>query len=225
MTLVTDFLPAAGTHASRPSTAPDGTLYSCTTHSLVYRYTTSGGWVTWATLGGGGSTVDTNLALDHAYTISAGTVWGSYPDTGPPVEVFSGTAWVAYTSVQKLTDGIKTGPYTGGMYTGFQAASADPVFNFDFTTAKTIGQVIVWGAGGGGGLGFPTGFTVEWSDDNSSWTTAFSDTGNSTTGLGGGVDHSWRAPLNFTAVSHRYWRVKVLRSADIFIGEIEIMGH
>lgn len=44
-----------GTHAARPaaSAVPDGTLYSCTTHSLVYQSDTSA-WSTWATLGSGG---------------------------------------------------------------------------------------------------------------------------------------------------------------------------
>lgn len=59
MTLVTDFLLASGNHASRPASGPDGTLYSCTTHNLIYRYTNAGGWVTWATLSSGGSVVTT----------------------------------------------------------------------------------------------------------------------------------------------------------------------
>src|SRR5687768_17659245 len=43
-----------GNHAARPaaSAVPDGTLYSCSTHSLIYQSDTSA-WSTWATLGGG----------------------------------------------------------------------------------------------------------------------------------------------------------------------------
>lgn len=46
-----DAIPASGAHGSRPASGPDGMLYSCTTHSLIYRYTTAGGWVTWAVVG------------------------------------------------------------------------------------------------------------------------------------------------------------------------------
>jgi hypothetical protein len=45
------------THANRPAanTVPDGSLYSCTTHSLVYKSNFAGNsWATWATLGGTG---------------------------------------------------------------------------------------------------------------------------------------------------------------------------
>lgn len=42
-----------GDHASRPAATavPDGTLYSCTDHSLVYQ-SDGATWATWATLGG-----------------------------------------------------------------------------------------------------------------------------------------------------------------------------
>src|SRR5262245_42222890 len=42
-----------GTHASRPSATvvPEGTLYSCTDHSLIYQSNGSA-WSTYATLGG-----------------------------------------------------------------------------------------------------------------------------------------------------------------------------
>lgn len=43
-----------GTHASRPaaSAVPAGTLYSCSTHGLVYQSDGTSAWSTWATLGG-----------------------------------------------------------------------------------------------------------------------------------------------------------------------------
>jgi hypothetical protein len=43
-----------GDHASRPaaSAVPEGTLYSCSDHGLIYQSDTSA-WATWATLGGG----------------------------------------------------------------------------------------------------------------------------------------------------------------------------
>ena len=47
------------THANRPAANanPDGSLYSCSTHSLVYKSNFAGNsWATWATLGGTGMT-------------------------------------------------------------------------------------------------------------------------------------------------------------------------
>lgn len=45
-----------GTHAARPAatTVPDGTLYACSDHSLVYQSDTAT-WSTWATLGTAGA--------------------------------------------------------------------------------------------------------------------------------------------------------------------------
>ena len=46
------------THANRPAanTVPDGSIYSCSTHSLVYKSNYAGNsWATWATLGSSGS--------------------------------------------------------------------------------------------------------------------------------------------------------------------------
>src|SRR5690348_16479916 len=56
-----------GNHAGRPSSSLSaGTLYACTTHSLVYQTTDTGAtWVTWATLGIGDATThiaDTSAA-------------------------------------------------------------------------------------------------------------------------------------------------------------------
>lgn len=46
------------THANRPAanTVPDGSIYSCSTHSLIYKSNFAGNsWATWATLGTGAS--------------------------------------------------------------------------------------------------------------------------------------------------------------------------
>src|SRR6185436_14707890 len=45
-----------GNHASRPSSGVSvGTLYSCTTHSLIYQTSDTGStWATWANLAGTG---------------------------------------------------------------------------------------------------------------------------------------------------------------------------
>jgi hypothetical protein len=56
------------THANRPAagTPPVGSLYSCSTHSLVYR-TDGSTWVTWATLGGSAVT-DATISVSDVTT-------------------------------------------------------------------------------------------------------------------------------------------------------------
>lgn len=76
-----------GDHASRPSSGcAYGTLYSCTTHSLVYQTTDAGStWVTWADLtAAGGSISPTTLVLPGAsspsQTAEGSTVWDTDDD-------------------------------------------------------------------------------------------------------------------------------------------------
>lgn len=71
-----------GNHAGRPSASsvPDGTLYSCTTHNLVYQ-STSGTWGTWLTAVGSG-------ALDDLSDVTI-----TSPATGEAL-VYNGSAWV-----------------------------------------------------------------------------------------------------------------------------------
>jgi hypothetical protein len=63
-----------GTHAARPAATavPQGTLWSCTTHSLVYQ-SDGATWSTWATLGGGGGSVDTDVIWDAKGDLAGGT--------------------------------------------------------------------------------------------------------------------------------------------------------
>lgn len=69
-----------GDHASRPaaSAVPTGTLYSCSTHSLIYQSDGSTTWATWATLGGGAGT--------PASTVTDETSWGITPAVGSDTE-------------------------------------------------------------------------------------------------------------------------------------------
>lgn len=63
-----------GDHASRPSasTTPNGALYSCSTHSLVYK-NNDGTWETWATLGATASAALTiNAQTGTSYTLVLG---------------------------------------------------------------------------------------------------------------------------------------------------------
>lgn len=63
-----------GVHASRPTTGVSaGTLYSCTTHSLVYQTSDTGTtWATWASLTGAGA-VATDTIWDAAGDLAVGT--------------------------------------------------------------------------------------------------------------------------------------------------------
>jgi hypothetical protein len=61
------------THANRPAagTPPVGSLYSCSTHSLVYR-TDGSSWSTWATLGGSAVT-DATISVSDVTTNNVST--------------------------------------------------------------------------------------------------------------------------------------------------------
>lgn len=63
----------SGDHASRPTatTVPEGTLYSCTDHSLVYQ-SDGATWSTWASLAGTGS-VATDTIWDNAGDLAVGS--------------------------------------------------------------------------------------------------------------------------------------------------------
>ena len=64
------------THANRPAgnAVPDGSVYSCSTHSLVYKSNFAGNsWATWATLGGVGGSVATDAIWDAAGDLAVGT--------------------------------------------------------------------------------------------------------------------------------------------------------
>ena len=63
------------THANRPAgnAVPDGSIYSCSTHSLVYKSNFAGNsWATWATLGGS-TTVATDTIWDAAGDLAVGS--------------------------------------------------------------------------------------------------------------------------------------------------------
>lgn len=76
-TRVTDILPPAGTHGSRPAATavPAGSLYECTTHSLIYR-SDGTAWATWAAVvpPGGSSTqvLTKNSGTDYDIAWAAG---------------------------------------------------------------------------------------------------------------------------------------------------------
>lgn len=62
-TRFTDHL-LTGDHSSRPAfgDVPQGTLYACSDHDLIYQSDGSSAWSTWATLGGGGGDITSDAA-------------------------------------------------------------------------------------------------------------------------------------------------------------------
>lgn len=74
MTATVSGIHLSGTHAARPGAAgpPAGTLYSCTTDSLIYR-TDGTSWSTWATLGSVGGSVATDAIWDVAGDVAVGS--------------------------------------------------------------------------------------------------------------------------------------------------------
>jgi hypothetical protein len=91
------------THANRPAanTAPDGSLYSCSTHSLVYKSNFAGNsWATWATLGtvGGGNLAGTEL--DYAQITSTVNVTATSEATADTVVTGASVAYDGSTVVE-----------------------------------------------------------------------------------------------------------------------------
>ncbi len=64
------------THANRPAgnAVPDGSLYSCSTHNLIYKSNLAGNsWATWGTLSGGSGAVASDTIWDAAGDLVQGT--------------------------------------------------------------------------------------------------------------------------------------------------------
>jgi len=99
-----------GTHASRPaaSAVPAGTLYACSTHSLVYQSDGTSAWSAWATLGST-ETLPATI-IDAKGDLIAGTA----ADTPARLAVGSNNQVLVADSAQ--TAGIKWAAVPGGGY-------------------------------------------------------------------------------------------------------------
>ncbi len=80
-----------GVHASRPAASAGCILYSCTTHSLIYRSDGSS-WTTYATLG----SVSTTVATDPIWDAAGDLVQGTGADTA--AKLSAGSASQVLTS-------------------------------------------------------------------------------------------------------------------------------
>jgi len=98
-----------GNHASRPaaSALPAGTLYSCTTHNLVYQSDGSSTWSTWASLVG-------NVAADPIVDAKGDLIVGTAADTAARLAVGSNNQVLVADSAE--TTGVKWAAVPGGGY-------------------------------------------------------------------------------------------------------------
>jgi len=115
-----------GDHASRPaaSAVPQGTLYSCTDHSLLYQSDGSSSWSTWAVLGatGGGDDpiADVFGAPDTAYEFDSSSLTG-WTNLGSATVQDADTTVPDHLYVQKAATGSTalTGIYRSSPSTPF----------------------------------------------------------------------------------------------------------
>jgi hypothetical protein len=93
----------AGIHSARPAATavPAGTLYSCTTHNLIYQSDGST-WSTYATLGGGGSS---GVATDPIFDAKGDLVAATGADAAAKLPVGSNGKVLTADSTQ--TTGLK----------------------------------------------------------------------------------------------------------------------
>lgn len=174
--------------------------------------------------GGGSSNVSTatgtfiNYALDIVYTFTPAAD-ASYVDM--PTNLSNGSG--DFTTVGgKLNDGIKNSKlYSDLSYIGW--INSSPTITYDLGTARPINRFIVYGLLNTGITVYqPSAVLIEYSDDNSSWTTLVNKTGLST-GSGQGC---WQFDYSFSSSTHRYWRVTLTQAlvGYVFVDEIEILG-
>jgi hypothetical protein len=98
-----------GIHSARPaaSAVPAGTLYSCTTHSLIYQSDGTSTWSTYATLGGSGG-----VAADTIWDTKGDLAVATGADTAAKLAVGSNAQVLTADSTQ--TTGLKWAAAGGG---------------------------------------------------------------------------------------------------------------
>lgn len=145
-----------GVHASRPSSGVNaGTLYSCTTHSLIYQTSDTGStWATWANLSGSGMTNPMSAVGD----IIQGTTAGAPADLAAPLagKVLTGAGVTtplvyAYPPGYQLAYAEFTSPVTvtaNSEATATSLVSAGAV-SFDGSTRVKIEVYAPWANDGG----------------------------------------------------------------------------
>jgi hypothetical protein len=179
------------THANRPAanTVPDGSIYSCSTHSLIYKSNYAGNsWSTWATLGSAAS----GSITASGYTQSTAKLLGrSTASTGAIEEITVGSGLSLSAGSLTATGGA------AGALAFLEAHTAASSSSLDFTsfisstydTYLIEGVALVMGTdnvdlrveiGTGGGPTYDTGNNYHWAAIGfSSGNTQFNDSGSS----------------------------------------------
>jgi hypothetical protein len=141
-----------GTHAARPSATAvgTGTLYSCTTHSLIYQ-SLAGSWGTWANLAGTGMPNPMTTTGDIIYSSS-----GSTPArlaVGSATQVLHGGASVpAYSAVLPADLDVSADNTTANATTGHHGLLP----KLDSSASKYLDGSGAWSTPSGGGGGGTT---------------------------------------------------------------------
>ncbi len=124
------------------------------------------------------------------------------------------TTWT--TGSSKLTDGAINYSQAFGTGVGWAAAS-NGIASIDLGTARLGSHIAFHGIhGNGSNMRTPTTITLAWSDDNSSWTTIWTDA--SLTATGGSSGDRWVAVADVSGEgSHRYWRISLNNASNFFV--------
>lgn len=95
-----DHILGPDTHANRPAAAstPEGALYVCSTHNLVYRVT-SGAWATWATLTASGAVLPAGGTAGQVLTKNSGTDYDASFATLASTRTINAQTGTTYTLV------------------------------------------------------------------------------------------------------------------------------
>lgn len=171
----------SGNHAGRPAgnAVPDGTLYSCSTHSLIYVSSYAGNsWSTWATLGSAASGSITASGYTQATARLLGRTTAS---SGAIEEISVGSGLTLSGGSLSATGGGGGAPTT----TPYVTAAADGSLSAEVVIPGLAGSPDR-AAGGGNDDEFDT---TDSSDPMTGWTT-----------LGSPTAHD----MNSTAKSHYY---------------------
>jgi hypothetical protein len=181
-----------GDHASRPAATdiPQGTLYSCTTHSLIYQSDGST-WSTWATLGGSSdldaiitasSGQDIADALAGAAAPAAGNVFATMADVGA-----GGVSWTQDVNENGASFANFTaaaGTWASDGTTINQTNTAGSNFKAKYNTAIPLGFGVIYEAeirfptaGQGGGANIQGGLVIGFDGTNTNGLSVILDRG------------------------------------------------
>lgn len=156
-----------------------------------------------------------DLAIGAANTFSPATN-GNFPAQ----TVLNRRTWPGETTWQvagnKLTDGQANTP--GSFVTGVGWAGNDSgIAVLDLGSAQDGTIFAVYGIQGSGtNMRTPTTATLAYSDDNSSWSTIWTDA--SLTATGGGALDRWVAAADVSGLgAHRYWRISLNNASNFFV--------